>query len=202
MNGRMGRMDRARTRLLATWLVATIPVALSCGGPKMEVFTNPAADLSFYEKVAVVPLRSLTSDRLAGEKFTTEFNTALLAAELFDVMDYGVFVSHIVKILGTRSPVETGLSADDIKRIAASAGVQGVFMGSVTDYQMASTPNGQFPVVTVEMRLLDAETSNVVWSASITERGGPKTPIIGVGEIHTLGELSQKMAKELVDQLK
>jgi TolB-like protein len=183
-------------------LVVALAASSGCGGPRMEVFTNPEADLSFYEKVGVMPFRSLTADRLAGEKFTTEFTTALLAAELFDVMDYGVFVSHVGKVLGTRSPVEGGLSADDIKRIATNAGVQGVFVGSVSDYQMTSTQSGQFPVITVEVRLLDAETANVVWSASVTERGGPKTPIIGFGEIHTMGELSQKIAKELVDQLK
>lgn len=175
--------------------------AMSCGGPHKQVFTHPDADLSFYEKVGVVPFRSLASDRLAGEKFTTEFTTVLLASELFDVMDYGVFVSHISKVLGNKSPVD-GLSADEIKRIAEDAGVQGVFVGTVTDYQMTSTPNGQFPVITVDVRLLDAETSSVVWSATITEAGGPKTPIIGVGEIRTLGELSQKVAKELVNQLK
>jgi len=189
-----------------TWgpLVLTVflAVAAGCGGPQMEVYTNPEADLSFYEKVGVMPFRSLAADRLAGEKFTTEFTTALLAAEMFDVVDYGVFVSHVGKVLGTRSPVEGGLSADDIKRIATNAGVQGVFVGSVVDYQMMSTQSGQFPVISVEVRLLDAETANVVWSASLTERGGPKTPIIGVGEIHTLGELSQKVAKELVEKLR
>ncbi len=189
-----------------TWgplvLSVLLAVAAGCGGPQMEVYTNPEADLSFYEKVGVMPFRSLAADRLAGEKFTTEFTTALLAAEMFDVVDYGVFVSHVGKVLGTRSPVEGGLSADDIKRIATNAGVQGVFVGSVVDYQMMSTQSGQFPVISVEVRLLDAETANVVWSASLTERGGPKTPIIGVGEIHTLGELSQKVAKELVEKLR
>jgi TolB-like protein len=167
----------------------------------MEVFTNPAADLSFYEKVGVVPFRTLAADRMAGEKFTTEFTTALLTSELFDVMDFGVFVSYVAKVMGTRSPTE-GLSADQIKQIAESAGVQGVFVGTVSEYGMMSTPSGQFPVVTVEVRLLDAETANVVWSASVTERGGPKTPIVGFGEIHTLGELSQKVSKELVGKLK
>ncbi|HEU4365371.1 MAG TPA: hypothetical protein VFT13_07880, partial [Candidatus Krumholzibacteria bacterium] len=143
---------------------AAIMLAAGCGGPQVQVFTNPEADLSFYERVGVVPFRSLAADRLAGEKFTTEFTTALLASELFEVVDYGIFVSHVTKILGTRSPAE-GLSADEIKQVAAAAGVQGLFVGTVSEYQMTSTPGGQFPVVTVEVRLLDAETANVVWSA-------------------------------------
>lgn len=191
MTGRTGRTATVLAAVLAGW---------SCGGPHMEVFTNPEADLSFYEHVGVVPFRSLTADRLAGEKFTTEFTTALLASELFEVVDYGVLVSHITRVMGSKSPVD-GLSAEEVKRIATEAGLQGLFVGTVSEYQMTSTQSGQFPVVTVEVRLLDAETSKVVWSASATERGGPKTPIIGVGEIHTLGELSQKIAKDLVKEL-
>ena len=188
--------DRAIRRAAVVLLMT-----LGCGGPHVQVFTNPDADLSFYERVGVVPFRSLSADRLAGEKFTTEFTTAVLAAGLFDVIDYGILVSHVSKVLGTRSP-EEGLSADEIKQIAAAAGVQGLFVGTVSEYQMTSTQSGQFPVITVEVRLLDAETANVVWSATATERGGPKTPIIGVGEIHTLGELSQKVSKNLVERLK
>lgn len=195
MDNRTGLRASSRIGVAAAFLAM-----LACGGPQVQEFTNPEADLSFYERVGVVPFRTLAADRLAGEKFTTEFSTALLASELFDVVDYGIFVSHLTKILGTRSPAD-GLSADEIKQIAAAAGVQGLFVGTVSEYQMTSTPSGQFPVVTVEVRLLDAETANVVWSASATERGGPKTPIIGVGEVHTLGELSQKVSRELVGRL-
>ena len=186
---------------VARGVAALLLVTLACGGPQVQVFTNPEGDLSYYERVGVVPFRSLAADRLAGEKFTTEFTTAVLASELFDVVDFGIFVSHVTKVMGTRSPAD-GMSADEIKQIAAEAGVQGLFVGTVSEYQMASTQSGQFPVITVEVRLLDAETANVVWSATATERGGPKTPIIGVGEIHTLGELSQKIAKNLVGRLK
>ncbi|HEX5133209.1 MAG TPA: hypothetical protein VFX92_12075 [Candidatus Krumholzibacteria bacterium] len=198
----MKSLARARGSAGRALVLALVAVGgAGCGGPRMEVYTNPQADLSFYERVGVVPFRTLAVDRMAGEKFTTEFNTALLASELFEVVDFGVFVSDVAKVMGTRSPVE-GLSAEQVKQIATAAGVQGLFVGTVSDYQMMSTPSGQFPVVTVEVRFLDAETANVVWSASVTERGGPKTPVIGLGEIHTLGELSQKVARTLVDKLK
>ncbi len=172
-----------------------------CASTPVKVFTHPDADLSYYQKVGVIPFRSLAADRLAGEKFTTEFTTALLTAHLFEVMDYGVFTAHVTKIMGTKSPVE-GVSADELKQIAAATGVQGVFEGSVNEYQMTSTPSGSFPVVSVEVRLIDVQTATVVWSATATERGGPKTPIIGIGEVHTLGELSQKMSQSLVSKLK
>jgi len=188
-------------RIVALALLASLGITLGCGGPRIRSFTNEGADLAYYERVGVAPFRSLAVDRLAGEKFTAEFTTALLASQLFEVVDYGVFVSQMSKALGTQGSADA-LSADEIREIAASAGVQGIFVGTVSEYQMISTPSGQFPVITVEVRLLDAETSKVVWMASATERGGPTTPIIGVGEIHTLGELAQKMSRDLADRLR
>lgn len=190
-----------RASVGATALASVVLFATGCANAPVKVFTHPEADLSYYQKVGVVPFRSLAADRLAGEKFTTEFSTAVLAAQLFEVMDYGVFVAHVTRILGTKSPVE-GISAEELKQIAAATGVQGVFEGTVSEYQMTSTPSGSFPVVSVEVRLVDVQTATVVWSATTTERGGPKTPIIGIGEIHTLGELSQRISQRLVSELK
>ena len=48
---------------------------------------------------------------------------------------------------------------------------------------------------------IDVETGTVIWMASMSDRGGPKTPIIGVGETHTLGELSQAMSKEMISKM-
>jgi hypothetical protein len=165
-----------------------------------RVYVNAEADLGFYTKVGVVPFQTLSRDRFAGEKFGIEFTTALLAAKAFDVVDYGVFVNHVVQAIGSRTASD-GLSVEELKKIAEVSGVQGVFYGTVMQYEMVRSSSGNFPVISVEARLLDAQTGTVVWMATLTERGGPKTPIIGVGEIHTLGELAQKVCKKLVSRL-
>ncbi len=56
-------------------------------------------------------------------------------------------------------------------------------------------------MISVEARLIDAETATIVWMSTVTERGGPKTPIIGVGETRTLGELAQKLSERLVNKI-
>jgi hypothetical protein len=45
-------------------------------------------------------------------------------------------------------------------------------------------------------------SGTVVWKASVSDRGGPKTPVVGVGEVHTLGELADKLSREMIDTLK
>jgi TolB-like protein len=166
-------------------------------GASTRSYTHPEADMSYYVRVGVVPFKSLANDRFAGEKFAAEFITALLATEKFDVVDQGIFLNELATTVGTRSGVD-GMTNDQLQKISAATGVQGVFLGLVSQYDMASYGGDRFPVITVEVRLVDTGTGTVVWKASVSERGGPKTPIIGVGEIHTLGELSQKLSKELV----
>ena len=164
----------------------------------MRVFVHPEADMSYYTNVGVLPFKSLSTDRFAGEKFSVEFTTALLSTQKFTVLDQGIFVNAVAKAIGVTS-APNGLDRDQLKRIAEATGVQGVFMGTVSQYEMVPTTNGNYPVISVEARLLDAGTGTVVWKATATERGGPKTPVIGIGELHTLGELAQKIGQKLVN---
>ena len=156
--------------------------------------------MSYYTKVGVVPFQNLSSDRFAGEKFTTEFTTALLATNKFEVVEQGIFVNAVVQVVGSRTTPD-GLTAEQLKQVAEITGVQGVFEGVVTQYNMFSSGRNSFPVIGLEARLIDTESGTIVWKATISERGGPKTPIIGIGEIHTLGELSQKLSKILVSKI-
>lgn len=199
-SGRVGRGIRS-PRVLQ-WVFALLAVIswMGCSAP-IRVFTHPEADLSYYTKVGVVPFQSLAADRFGGEKFSTEFTTALLASGKFVVVEQGIFVHALLQVTGKRTSPD-GLTADQLKKIAEITGVQGVFEGTVTHYQMHHSGGDYFPVIAVEVRMVDTETGTIVWKATVSDRGGPKTPIIGVGEIHTFGELSQKLSKQLVSRIK
>lgn len=187
-------------RCALTACVAVLLLSSGCGSPNVQVFMDSEADFGYYERVGVVPFRTMVQDRFAGEKLTVEFVNALFSAQLFDVVDYGVFVNSMIEVIGSRVPAD-GLTAEQLQKIGAAAEVQGIFEGTVTHYDMMMSGNDRFPVISLEARLLDAETGRVVWSATITEKGGPKTPIIGIGEVRTLGELSQRVTKRLVGEL-
>jgi curli biogenesis system outer membrane secretion channel CsgG len=188
--------------------VPCLPIIVLCGAllaagcaPKVTVFTHPDADMAFYTRVGIVPFKALGADRFAGEKFALDFNTALLTTGLFEVVDYGIFVNAVQRAAGAASP-PSGLTADQMKALGESMGVEGIFVGTVSQYDMVATTSGRFPAITVEVRFVDVATGTVVWSATSAERGGPKTPVIGIGETHTLGALSQSMCRELVSKLK
>lgn len=172
----------------------------SCSAPVRD-FTHTDADMTFYQKVGVIPFRTMTADAFAGEKFTAAFTTALLSARMFEVVDPGVFATTLIQIAGARIP-EDSLTPEQLRKIGEAAGVQGIFMGSVSQYDMAATGAGPFPVIAADVRFIDVATGTVVWKASVSDRGGPKTPIIGIGEVHTLGELADKLSKEMIGTLK
>ncbi|HET6350021.1 MAG TPA: CsgG/HfaB family protein [Candidatus Krumholzibacteria bacterium] len=174
--------------------------AAGCAGP-VHQFTHTEADMSFYQKVGVIPFRSMTADAFAGEKFTSAFTTALLSSRKFEVLDPGIFAATLKQVTGARIP-EDSLTPEQLKKLGEAAGVQGIFIGSVSQYEMMPTGAGPFPVITVDVRFIDVGTGTVVWTASASERGGPKTPIIGVGEVHTLGELADRLSSEMVGSLK
>jgi len=185
---------------MLVFAVGLLFLAGGCAAP-IQVFLHPDADLSYYERVGVVPFHTLASDRFAGEKFTVEFTTALFASGLFEVVDQGIFINELRKLGSSSAPAE-GLTAEELNTVSKATGAQGIFEGTVIQYEMVQSNAGRYPVISVEARLLDAATGTVVWSATLTERGGPKTPIFGIGEIHTLGELSQKISNRMLEKLK
>lgn len=171
-----------------------------CSAPVRD-FTHSEADMSFYQKVGVIPFRSMTADQFAGEKFTAAFTTALLSARRFDVVDPGVFATSLKQVAGARIP-EDSLTPEQLKKLGESAGVQGIFIGSVLQYEMTATGSGPFPVIAADARFIDVATGTVVWTASVSDRGGPRTPIVGVGEIHTLGELADHLSRKMIETMK
>ncbi|HEX6944021.1 MAG TPA: hypothetical protein VF128_13910 [Gemmatimonadaceae bacterium] len=180
--------------------LALLTGAWSCSAPVRD-FTHADADMTFYQKVGIIPFRSMTADAFAGEKFTGAFTTALLASKMFEVVDPGVFATTLKQVAGARVP-EDSLTPEQLKKIGEAAGVQGIFIGSVAQYEMTATGAGPFPVITADARFVDVATGTVIWTASVSDRGGPKTPVIGVGEVHTLGELADKLSREMIDTLK
>lgn len=179
------------------WLGMTVT---GCG-PRVTHFVHPEADVAFYESVGVIPFESLDADRLAGEKVTNVFYTELLAQGFNSVQEPGQFLASIQRIRGV-GPTNRAWSSSDLARLGEEAQVQGVFTGIVRDYAMTGGGRNSFPLVSLEVRLVDTSTGQVVWSASLTRRGGPTMPFTGWREIHTLGELTTRVCRDLLQTLR
>lgn len=177
---------------------AAVLVLVSCAGPTK--FLDEEADLAYYERVGIIPFTSLAQDQLAGLKVTDTFFTELLDREFAQVVESGQFLAAMNRARGG-TPVTNAWSTADLQRLAEETGIQGVFMGTVRDYTMERVGRESFPLLSMEVRLVDTDTGRVVWSGSRTRRGGPAFPIFGWGEIRTQGELTAKVCRELLDTL-
>jgi curli biogenesis system outer membrane secretion channel CsgG len=182
-------------------LLLTTVITSGIGCSSSNVFVHPDADLTYYERVGVVPFLDLSGQPAAGEKMTTAFTSALLARGVFEVAEPGAFREILRNTLPSERRGASELTPEELKKVAEAAGVQGIFEGRVRDYEMVRMGQASYPLITLEVRLLDATTGIVVWSTSVTKRGGPKIPILGWGEVHTLGELANDVAAEAVKRL-
>lgn len=169
-----------------------------CGGSRS--FLHADADIDFYERVGVLPFATLGTDRLAGDKMSSAFTTHLMISRRFVVAEPGQFLSVYQKQIGTHGAAPIGLSLDKLKLLQEEAGVQGVFEGTIRefDYTRGTPPR---PMISAEVRLVDVVTGEVVWSTSVTRVGRPKVPILGLGGSRTLAELMEEVASTLVARL-
>lgn len=180
-----------------TWAIIPIMALLACGGPR--TFLNEETDWTFYQQLGVLPFVNLSSDRYAGEKLHSAFVTELFLSNRFKVMEPGEFNIKAAQVLKTSGSQPTQeLSLDQIKEIGQKTGVQGVIEGVISEYTTVRVGQADYPIISINMRLIDVPTGTVVWMTSYTMKGGPKLPIVSLGETHTLSELSQKICHEVV----
>lgn len=172
-----------------------------CGCASPAVFVDREADLGYYEKFAVMPFQSLASDRIAGEKMASVFFTELLAREIAPVVDPGLLAASMVQVRGGTPPTNPW-SMSDMAKLADTVGAQGFFEGTVREYGLERSGRDSFPLISVELRLVDASTGRVVWTWSHTRRGGPAFPLWPWTEIKTLGELSADMSRDALATLR
>jgi hypothetical protein len=179
-------------------LVAALLAVSACGGPTK--FLNPEADLPFYEKVGIVPFTSLAQDRAAGYRVTNVFFTELLERGFAEVVEPGQFAADMASVRGG-TPAESPWSTEQLAKLGEKAGVQGIFMGTVRQYEMVNSGRDSYPLLSVEVRLVDAATGRLVWSASETRKGGAGFPIFGWGGVRVMESLTADVCRDLLTTL-
>lgn len=180
--------------------VILLPLVLVGCGSMLDSsgFVHSGADFSFYKKVGVLTFKSQGTDQLAGDKVTEHFITAMLIQGKLEVMDPGQFSSVVAQVAQSRAPVATlELTPAQLTQIAEVAGVQGIFMGTIHDYEMIQLGGEKYPMISMTIKLIDAPTGTIAWQESVTALGGPNLPIVSIGETYTFGQLTQKVCRSV-----
>lgn len=191
---------RTSPRIIKTalWCTATV-LLVSCAGSTTH-FTDPDADLPYYERVGILPFASLANDRAAGQRVTSIFFTELLETSFAQVVEPNQFAVAALKVRGN-APPGSPWSATDLAKLQEETDVQAVFIGLVRNYEMTQTGRSTYPMVSLELRLVDTATGRMVWSASKTKREGPGVPLFNWGRSKTLPDLSARICRDLLRTL-
>jgi len=159
--------------------VLLIGIIAGCGGMRPTVFLHGEYNFSFLEKVAVIPFDNLSKDQGAGARATRVFISELLSTETFDVVEPGE-VNYVLEKLNL---VRTdALTKEQIVKIGKELGIQGIFLGTVTESSQIRSGNSSAVTLTIVGRLVETETGETIWSATNTAGGkGFWSSLFGVG---------------------
>ena len=191
----MQNVWRYAIRVLTAALLLT---AGACASTTTTKYVHPNMDLGAVKRVAVLPFETLVPDRAAGEKVQKIFLTELLALDAFDVVEPG----QVAKVLkAERIDSTASLGPADFKRIADAMKAQGIFLGTVVDFTESRTGATPSPDVTIQLRLVEAQSGVTVWSASRSRSGATASArLLGVGG-QSLTQVSRELIKEELSTL-
>jgi TolB-like protein len=168
-----------------------------CATSTSSQYVRQNVDYKNLRRMAVLPFESLTSDEYAGEKIRKTVITELLSRGV-DVIEPGevtrVLIDQNVKSL---SSIRTA----DLQNVAKTLGVEALMMGSVEAYDISRGISVTYPEVSINLRLIEASSGNIIWSVCQTS-GGPGfwTRHFGA-EGMSLSETANEVVDEAIDTL-
>jgi TolB-like protein len=188
---------RPRHRTLAA-LLAAATLAGGCASSARTSYTHPSADLGAIRKVAVLPFTSLTVDPAAAAKVHRIFLVELLATGVVEVVEPGA-VTQIQ--LAERIESADTLTPADLQRIGQALAADGLFLGTVVDFEENRIGTVPAPEVTIQLRLVETASGATVWSSSETRSGaGVRARLLGFGG-DSLTAAARKLVREQLDTL-
>jgi hypothetical protein len=164
----------------------------------VDVYHDPAMDFPAIRTIAVLPFVNLSSDPLGAERVRDVFANALLATEAFYVLPSGEVSRGIARtgMLNRADP-----SPEEIIRFAGIIGADAVITGVLREYGSVRSGSISANTISLSLKMIEAETGTVVWSASST-KGGINTWIrLFGGGGKAMNEVTREAVEELLDSL-
>jgi TolB-like protein len=195
------KVQRAKRKgyetLCSTLLAFCLLIAGGCATSTSTQYVRQNIDYKNIKRIAVLPFESLTTDEYAGEKIRKTVITELLSRGV-DVIEPGEVTRVLIEQkIKSFSSVRTA----DLQNMAKTLGVEALMMGSVEAYGISRGISVSYPEVSINVRLVEASSGNIIWSVCQTS-GGPGfwTRHFGAEGI-SLSEAANKVVKEAIDTL-
>lgn len=146
---------------------------LTCSGcgfnePTTQTYFREEVDLSYVNRVAILPFENNTQDEYAAPRIRDITATQIMVLGLFDVVDKGVVDSALRELgLDTDIPLDIPI----LKRLAKVLGVEGFISGTINSIGENRKGSFSYPEMSFTLQLVEAESSLILWRTSDTLSG-------------------------------
>ena len=184
-----------RVFLLLAWLALSAGCATTS---YRDTYHDPAMDFPAIRTVAILPFVNLSADHRAAERVRDVLANALLATEAFYVLPSGEVYRGISRagMINRADP-----SPEEITRFGKIVGANAIILGVVREYGPVRSGSISANSISLSLKLVEADTGTVVWSASST-KGGINTWIrLFGGGGKPMNEVTREAVEELLDSL-
>jgi hypothetical protein len=195
----MRRATRVRVAAgaLALGLLALLPAPPALGADDLT-YHDPNMDFASVEAVAVLPFENLTNSAHGAETVRDVFMTMLQATGSIYVVPPGE-VSRGLTRLSLREPAAP--SSEEVKQLAGIVGAQAVIVGTVSEYGELRSSGTAANVVSFSIRMIEADSGKVVFSASASEGGVSLKERMFGGGGRPMTDVTRRAVRKLLDRL-
>lgn len=157
--GTAGRLSRPCLAglLVMLWLAG-------CASGPTTSYVNENVSFGYIEKVAILPFENHTQNKMVEERVRDIVTTEVLSRGLFDVVEKGDLARFLREEMVVRE--HQSLDQATAKRLIPRLQAQAYLAGSVDDFSEVRNGSYSYPVVALTLRLVDAESSRIIWQAS------------------------------------
>ncbi|MBI4830560.1 MAG: hypothetical protein HY801_03195 [Candidatus Lindowbacteria bacterium] len=178
--------------------IIVLTFMLSACSPSREFLVRPAPQATRLNRIAVFPLENLSGTPEAGDRATAALVSKLYNSNLVNLVEPGEVQQFIIR---SRIRVAGELDLDTIREAARQLTADGIIFGSVNEYTFITTDLGQVPTVSIALRLVDADTGEIVWAATHSLQGDFKETVFGIGRVNSVVTLSEIAVDDLIEAL-
>lgn len=123
-------------------------------------------------KVAILPLENVSKDPNATKKVTWNLVTYLSGSGAYDVIEPGVVEKALVDL---KVRALTEINADVAKKLGETLKCDALLLGIIMEYGDTRVGNDTYPVISLNLRLVDTQTASILWTSTLTKTGGEKS---------------------------
>ncbi len=163
-----------------------------------DTYHDQSMDFGSIAAVAVLPFENLSRDRSAGVRVRDVFVTKLLATHGVYVLPAGEVSRGVARagVLNATTP-----SPEDAVKLGREIEADAVIIGTLREYGDVRSGTTSANIISLSLRMMEAETGRLVWSASSTKGGISVLDRLVGGGGKPMNKVTEKAVNDLIGQL-